>query len=98
MAEVLDVQQMLSQLVEPKRQFRWVLATDMIDAFTCRTATRPQVAFEDTVVDYINTRFYYPGKATWEPLQITLLDPLLPSAAQKTMEWLRLVYEAETGR
>lgn len=98
MAEVLDVSDMLSRLVEPKRQFRFFLAFEGIDAFTVRTATRPQLAFEDTVIDYINTRFYYPGKATWEPLTVTLLDPLIPSASQKVMEWLRLVYEAETGR
>lgn len=99
MAEVLEIGDMLSKLVEPKRQFRWTMSfNDMIDSFTLRTANRPQVAFEDTTVDYMNTKFYYPGKATWEPLTLTLLDPLVPSAAQKTIEWLRLVYEAETGR
>ena len=98
MAEVLEIGDMLSKLVEPKRQFRWQMAIDGIDAFTLRTANRPQVAFEDTVVDYMNTKFYYPGKATWEPLTMTLLDPLVPSAAQKTIEWMRLVYEADTGR
>lgn len=98
MAEVLELGDMLSKLVEPKRQFRWVAAIDGIDAFTLKTATRPQLAFEDTVIDYINTRFYYPGKATYEPISLTTLDPLVPSAAQKWTEWMRLVYEANTGR
>lgn len=98
MAEVLELSDMLSKMQEPKRQFRWILSLDAVDAFTLKTATRPQIAFEDTVVDYINTKFYYAGKATWEPLTLTLYDPLIPSAAQKTMEWLRLVYEANTGR
>ena len=98
MAEVLEIGDMLSKLVEPKRQFRWTIAIDGIDAFTLKTANRPQVAFEDTVVDYMNTKFYYPGKATWEPLNLVLIDPLVPSAAQKTIEWMRLVYESDTGR
>ena len=98
MAEVLEISDMLSKLVEPKRQFRFLIAMDGIDAFTVKTATRPQIAFEDTVIDYMNTKFYYPGKATWEPLTMTLIDPLVPSASQKVMEWMRLVYEANTGR
>lgn len=98
MAEVLGVSDMLSKMVEPKRQFRFFMAIDGIDAFTLKTATRPQIAFEDTVVDYINTKSYYAGKATFEPLSLVLYDPLVPSASQKVMEWLRLVYEANTGR
>ena len=88
---------MLSQLTEPKRQNRWTMSFEGIEAFFLKTSSRPQLAYEDTVVDYINSKFYFAGKATWEPITVTLLDAINPSSAQKVMEWLRLVYESNTG-
>jgi hypothetical protein len=32
------------------------------------------------------------------PLNITLYDPIVPSASQKVMDWVRLCYEQITGR
>jgi len=98
MAEVLEVQQMLADTYEPKRKFRWIIAINGIDAFTAKTASRPQITFDETVVDYINVKRYLAGKATWAPLNLTLYDPIVPSAAQKVAEWIRLCFENVTGR
>lgn len=98
MAEVLELQQMLGDLYEPKRKFRYVLNINGIDAFTLKTATRPNIAFEDTVIDFINVKRYFAGKGTWEPITLTLYDPISPSAAQKVAEWVRLVFENTQGR
>jgi len=98
MAEVLEVQQMLADTYESKRKFRWIIAINGIDAFTAKTATRPQITFDETVIDYINVKRYLAGKATWAPLNLTLYDPIVPSASQKVMEWIRLCYENVTGR
>jgi hypothetical protein len=98
MAEVLEVQQLLADTFEPKRKFRWLLAINGIDAFTAKTAARPQITFDETVIDYINVKRYLSGKATWQPLNITLYDPIVPSAAQKVAEWIRLDFENVTGR
>ena len=38
------------------------------------------------------------GKGSWEPLEITLYDPIVPSGAQAVMEWVRLHKESVTGR
>jgi hypothetical protein len=38
------------------------------------------------------------GKAKWEPVTIKLYDPIVPSAAQAVMEWVRLSHESVTGR
>ena len=46
----------------------------------------------------MNIRRYVKGKATWETLEITLYDPVVPSAAQAVMEWVRLSHESVTGR
>lgn len=98
MAEILEVQQMLADTYEPKRKFRWIVAINGIDAFTAKTATRPQITFDETVIDYINVKRYLAGKATWAPLNLTLYDPIVPSASQKVAEWIRLCFENVTGR
>ncbi len=98
MAEILETQQLLSNTFEPKRKFRWILQIDGVDAFTLKTAARPQQTFEETVIDYVNTKRYVSGKGAWSPITITMHDPIAPSAAQKIMNWVRLNYESLTGR
>ena len=34
----------------------------------------------------------------WEAVSFTLYDPVVPSAAQAVMEWVRLSHESVTGR
>jgi hypothetical protein len=41
MAETLSVTDMLPNRFEPKRQHRWVLAIEGVDAFLLKTAARP---------------------------------------------------------
>jgi len=98
MAEILETNQMLANVYEPKRKFRWTMEIDGIDAFTLKTGARPQMTFEETVIDYINTKRYVAGKMAYSTLNITLQDPIAPSAAQKVMNWVRLCYEVITGR
>lgn len=98
MAETLDVNTLLATAYEPKRKFRWLINIDGVDAYTLKTAARPQLTFDETVIDYINTKRYVSGKQTWNPIQITTHDPISPSAAQKIMDWVRLNYEPLTGR
>lgn len=98
MAEILESQSLLADSFEPKRKFRWIIAINGIDAFTAKTATRPELSFEETVIDFINQKRYLSGKGTWSPISLTLHDPIVPSAAQKVMEWVRLDWENLTGR
>ncbi len=98
MAEVLEVNQMLANVFEPKRQFRWIVEIDGLDAFTARTFARPQKQFEPVTLDYINQKRYIAGKGEWQPLELTMYDPIAPTAAQKVTQWLRLVHDDPTGR
>lgn len=98
MAEILETNTMLANAYEPKRKFRWTMEIDGIDAFTLKTGARPQMTFEETVIDYINTKRYVAGKMAYSPLNITLQDPIAPSSAQKVMNWVRRCYEVVTGR
>ena len=38
------------------------------------------------------------GKGEWQDVSITLYDPIVPSAAQAVMDWVRLGHESITGR
>ena len=98
MAETLNVNQLLANPYEPKRKYRWLLQIDGVDAFVMKTAARPSFTLDETVIDYINTKRYVAGKQTWNPLNITLHDPIAPSAAQEVMDWARICYEPLTGR
>lgn len=96
--EILDVQALLADTYEPKRKNRWIIAINGIDAFTAKLASRPQVSFDETTIDYVNQKRYISGKGTWGALSLTLIDPIVPSAAQKVMEWVRLDWENVSGR
>ena len=95
--DILEVTELFGELYEPQRQFRWIMNIRGIDAFTLKTTTRPTMAFEDTVIDLINVKRYVAGKATWEPLTLTLNAPISQSAAQKVMEWVRRAFESGRG-
>jgi len=98
MAETLSVTDMLPNKFEPKRQFRWVLAIEGIDAFLMKTASRPNISFEEMEIPYINHKRYIAGKGTFETLTVTLHDPIAPSGAQQVMEWIRTHFESVSGR
>jgi len=98
MAETLSVTDMLPSKFEPKRQFRWVLQIEGLDAFLIKTAGRPTINQGEIVIDYINTKRYLTGKAEFETMSITLYDPIAPSGAQQVMEWIRTHYESVSGR
>jgi len=100
MADVLEVNQMLANTFEPKRQNRWTMQIDGIDAFTLKSAARPSIELGEALeIPYMNTvRYVRGGPAKWGATELVLYDPISPSAAQKVMEWIRLHHESLTGR
>ena len=98
MAETLAVSDMLPNKFEPKRQFRWVLAIEGIDAFIVKTATRPNISIEEVEIPFINHKRYIAGKSSFETLSVTMHDPIAPSGAQQVMEWVRTHFESVSGR
>ena len=57
-----------------------------------------KIQFEEIVLDHINVKRYIKGKGAWQPIDIMLYDPVVPSGAQAVMEWIRLSHESVTGR
>jgi hypothetical protein len=99
MAETLSVADMLPNKFEPKRKNRFVLAIEGIDSFLIQDVNRPDFTMNSKKIDFINSyRKIGNGKGEWADLSVTLHDPIAPSGAQQTMEWVRTHYESVSGR
>ena len=98
MAELLDPSEIMFTPFEPKTQNRFIMFIEGIPAFTIKAMARPQIQFDEVVLEHINVKRYVRGKGAWQPLEITLYDPVVPSAAQSVMEWVRQHHESVTGR
>ena len=98
MAELVDANDIMFTPFEPKLKNRFIMNIDGIPAYTIKTATRPQVTFDEVELHHMNVRRYVKGKGAWQTLQVTLYDPIVPSSAQAVMEWVRLAHESVTGR
>jgi hypothetical protein len=77
---------------------RYVMEIDSIPSYLVKAANRPTIQFETIALDHINVKRKLQGKADWQDITITLYDPIVPSAAQKVMDWIRLGHESITGR
>lgn len=71
---------------------------DGIPSYLIKTANRPTIQFEKVTLDHINVKRQLKGKGEWQDVEITLYDPIVPSGAVSTMEWVRLSHESITGR
>ena len=98
MAEILEFDKMFYTNFEPKMKNRYVMEIDSIPSYLVKAANRPTIQFETIALDHINVKRKLQGKADWQDITITLYDPIVPSAAQKVMDWIRLGHESITGR
>ena len=98
MATMIDANQAMFTPFEPKLKNRFVMSIDGIPAYLIKTANRPTITFEEVELHHLNVKRWVKGKADWEAVSFTLYDPVVPSAAQAVMEWVRLAHESVTGR
>ena len=98
MADLIDPSEIMFTPFEPKTKNRYIMYIEGIPAYLIKTANRPSISFEAITLDHINVKRYVKGKGEWQELEISLYDPVVPSAAQAVMEWVRLGHESVTGR
>ena len=98
MAELVSANDIMFTPFEPKLKNRFIMNIDGIPAYVIKTANRPQITFDEVELNHMNVKRFVKGKGTWQTLQITLYDPIVPSAAQQVIEWVRLSHESVTGR
>ena len=98
MPDLIDPSEIMFTPFEPKTKNRFIMYIEGVPAYLIKTAARPSITFEEIALDHINVKRYVKGKGDWQNLDIVLYDPIVPSAAQAVMEWVRLHKESVTGR
>ena len=98
MDELLEPQDIMFTPFEPKLKNRFIMQIDGINAYLIKTMNRPQIDSDEVILEHMNVTRYVKGKSRWQPLEITLYDPIVPSASQQVIEWIRLHHESVTGR
>jgi len=70
---------------DPKRNFRFIVEFGGINAtpggavaWYAKTAQKPSFAIANAEHKYLNHTFYYPAGVTWNPISITMVDPVDP--------------------
>ena len=64
--------------VEPKRSYRFYLEINGIERWTVKRVKRPDFTMSEIAHEYINHKFWYPGRVDWSPVNVTLVDPVKP--------------------
>jgi len=98
MADILNADEIFFTPFEPKTKNRFVMYIEGIPSYFVKTMARPSITFEEIALNHINTTRYIKGRGTWETMEVSLYDPIVPSGAQAVMEWVRLHKESVTGR
>ena len=98
MAELIAANDIMFTPFEPKLKNRFIMQIGGINAYLIKSTNRPQIQFDEVLLEHMNTTRYVKGKGKWQAIEITLYDPVVPSAAQQVMEWIRLSHESVTGR
>lgn len=86
---------------EPLRKNRFLIRfpSDLgIQEWWVSQSVRPNITIGNTEIPFLNTSNWVAGRYKWETLDITLRDPIGPSASQAVMEWVRLHAESVNGR
>ena len=95
---VIDPNEIFFTAFEPKVQNRFIMYVDGIPSYTIKGISSVGFSQEEIVLNHINTYRKIKGKLKWNDLTMTMFDPITPSGAQATMEWVRLHHESVTGR
>tara|TARA_B100001123_G_scaffold298977_1_gene333491 strand:- start:13500 stop:14051 length:552 start_codon:yes stop_codon:yes gene_type:complete len=71
-----------SMNIEPKRKFKFILRIGDIPAWVVKSAGRPQVTISDGAKhQFLAHEFKFPGRVTWNDIEVTLVDPINPDVA-----------------
>lgn len=87
---------------QPKRKNQWyvelnVWNSTVIDSLLIKSTGLPAGSFTEVTVDYINNKYYFPGKWEWDTIQMTLRDLVGNSSTQKLYDWFLHIFNPETG-
>ena len=59
----------------PKRNFRWLVTMNDRVQWWAKTVTTPAYEVSEVEHDFMDNKYYYPGRVTWNEISLTLVDP-----------------------
>ena len=68
--------------LEPKRKFRWLVTFANMPQFIAKSVTKPSFSIGKSQHQYLQHNFNFPGRVTWNPITIQIVDPVDPDATQ----------------
>ena len=83
---------------EPKQANRFILYMDGMPSYIIKGVSAVTLNQGIVTLNHINVERKVKGKSEWHDVTLTLFDPITPSGAQATMEWVRLHHESVPGR
>ncbi len=95
---VLDPNEIFYTAFEPKQANRFILYMDGMPSYIIKGVSAVTLNQGIVTLNHINVERKVKGKSVWQDVTMTLFDPITPSGAQATMEWVRLHHESVTGR
>ena len=95
---VLDPNEIFFTAFEPKQKNRFIMYVDGVPSYMIKGISEVSLSQGEVTLNHINIQRKVKGKSTWGNVTMTLFDPITPSGAQATMEWVRLHHESVTGR
>lgn len=71
--------------VEPKRAFRWLLYLNSgkIPSWLITKVSQPGFQISEKEHQFLNHKFYYPGRVEWTEVKFTLVDAVSPDATSE---------------
>ena len=75
--------------VEPKRGFRFIVQIGTQVVWWAKQVSTPSFDVGEVEHSFLGNKYYFPGRVTWQDLEVALVDPVSPSAVQLTHEILK---------
>mgnify|MGYP001180193234 FL=1 len=75
---------------DPKRGFRWKIQFDNLAGdgesivWFAKKVEKPNFEVTESEHSFLNHKYYWPGRVTWAPINLTLVDPVSPDAVGQT--------------
>ena len=83
-----------SPFAEPKRAYRWMCflggagSTNELHPWAVRSVKKPSFSVTNAQHSYIGHNFFFPGRVTWDPVEVTFVDPVTPDISSGLVERL----------
>jgi len=73
---------------DPKRNYRFLVTIGNLPygaSWYAKKVNKPAFSIGEIKHAYLNHTFYYPGRVDWQPVSVTLVDPVNPDAVANTL-------------